>query len=319
MALKKSYKFNFDILDFIEVRRSWLYLLGRGILAVFVALLFFGAYYMLFSLFINTPEERNLMKIKETMNQNYTPIIERYNELAVVINDLQERDANIYRYIFETEPPSSNSAENDELLSRMDNLSNVAIVRSTNNALDALQKIAAQQTKILEQITITCLKNPAMPNLPTLQPVENVDFRYIAATYGMRMHPFYKVLKLHTGIDFSSPMGSNVYATAAGKVVRVERNYRNIGLNVVIDHGSGYQTHYQHLNEANVRANQTVARMQTIGTVGNSGRSVAPHLHYEIWKNGKHVNPIHFFFANITPADYQLLKVLEANKGQSLD
>jgi murein DD-endopeptidase MepM/ murein hydrolase activator NlpD len=155
--------------------------------------------------------------------------------------------------------------------------------------------------------------------LPTIQPVDNQDLRYTSATYGMRMHPFYKVLKMHTGIDYSSPSGSNVYAAAAGRVAKVERNHRSSGLSITIDHGNGYETRYNHLAQINVQVYQRVDRKQIIGTVGNSGRTISPILHYEIRNNGKACNPIHYFFGDISPADYHMLKIIEANKGQSLD
>jgi murein DD-endopeptidase MepM/ murein hydrolase activator NlpD len=319
MKLKKSYIFNRDTLSFVELRWSWLNYAKRGLLFIFAAPFFLSAYYMLFSFFVSTPEERNLMKIKETMKRHYTASLQRYRELDEVVAGLEERDANIYRYIFDTDPPEANASEDDDFIEKFEELSNSVIVRDTRNSITMLQKTAEQQTQRLKDIAAACLNNPTIQNLPTIQPVEDRDFRYIAATYGSRMHPFYKVLKMHAGIDFSSPLGSNVRATAAGKVSRIERNYRNSGLSVLIDHGGGYQTRYNHLGDVLVAANQVVKRTQVIGTVGNSGRSVAPHLHYEILKNGNPCNPIHYFFGNIMPADYQMLKILEANKGQSLD
>jgi murein DD-endopeptidase MepM/ murein hydrolase activator NlpD len=287
-------------------------------LYVFGALIFFGAFYMLFASVFNTPEERNLMKIQETMTQNYASIMQKYKQLDAVIGDLEERDANIYRHIFETEPPNIDAYDNEGLIEKITDQSNKDIILNTNNSIDAMERIAKQQDKVIKQNMNFC-KEHNLRNLPTVQPIDNRDFRYIAATYGMRMHPFYKVLKMHTGIDFSAPLGSTVYATAAGKVTKIERNYRNTGLSVTIEHGGGYSTHYHHFNEINVRPNQNVDRMQVIGTVGNSGRVAAPHLHYEIWKDGKTCNPIHYFFGAISPEDYQILKLLEANKGQSLD
>ncbi|GHT73632.1 peptidase M23 [Bacteroidia bacterium] len=317
--MKKSYEYNSTILDFVQIRHSWLHYLYKGILALFVGLVFLSVFYIIFSFFFHTPEEKDLIKLDNVLSENYTEMSQRYKQLDKVIADLEQRDANIYRYIFETDPPKVDDYQNENLLKTIEEQSNETIILNAQKAIEKLQLTVNQQTNKLKDIVSTYQQQPHIHNIPTIQPIEDRDFRYIAATFGMRMHPFYKVLKMHTGIDFSAPLGANVYATASGKVVSVEKKYRNVGLSIVIDHTNGYKTHYYHLNEAKVKPNQKVDRGQIIGTVGNSGRSVAPHLHYEVWKDNKPYDPIHFFFGNIDPKDYHLLKIIVANKGQSMD
>jgi hypothetical protein len=159
MTAKKSYKFNFDILDFVEVQRTGIYYLGRGILFLFAAFIFLSVYYLLFSSLISTPKERNLIKIKENIASNYASIIQRYRELDKVIGDLQERDANIYRHIFETEPSEHKDDSNDMFFEEIENLSNNKIIYNTKHSIDTLQRKALYNTKMLKRIIELCKSN----------------------------------------------------------------------------------------------------------------------------------------------------------------
>ncbi|MFW5726237.1 MAG: M23 family metallopeptidase, partial [bacterium] len=161
-------------------------------------------------------------------------------------------------------------------------------------------------------------KNAMLAAIPAIQPVSNKELRRLASGFGMRVHPIYKVKMMHPGIDFSAPQGTPVYATGAGKVITVKSAFAGYGKQVEIDHGFGYITKYAHMSDFNVKVGQTVERGQCIGYVGNSGTSTAPHLHYEIIKDGEKVNPIYFFYQDITPEEYEVLVQLASIENQSL-
>jgi murein DD-endopeptidase MepM/ murein hydrolase activator NlpD len=158
-----------------------------------------------------------------------------------------------------------------------------------------------------------------LASIPAIQPVANKDLRRIGSYFGYRTDPFYKVTKFHEGIDFTAPVGTDIYATGDGKVVNIEFSRRGYGNLVEIDHGFGYRTVYAHLSKMNVKMGQKVSRGEVIGFVGNTGKSTAPHLHYEVRKNGKAVDPINFFFNDITPEEYAAMIELSQRPSQTLD
>jgi murein DD-endopeptidase MepM/ murein hydrolase activator NlpD len=316
--MDKTYKYNPEFMDFIEGGRNPWYYLYKGILYCFVGILFFCCFYVGFVFIWDTPQERDLIEKKEMLTYYYKILSKQQKQLDAVISDLQSRDTAIYHYVFETNPPSVGDDDMLLIIKELEEQDNETLVNGSDKTIDLLQKTINRQNALLRHL-IEEYKRKKVDNVPTIQPVENRDFRYIAATYGIRMHPWYKVLKMHNGIDFSVPLGTHVCATAAGTIEVIERRYRNTGLSIVINHDNGYKTHYYHLDEAKVRLRQKVKRGDIIATVGNSGRAFAPHLHYEIWKDGKPCNPVHYFFGSISPEDYYKLKVIAANKGQSLD
>jgi murein DD-endopeptidase MepM/ murein hydrolase activator NlpD len=158
-----------------------------------------------------------------------------------------------------------------------------------------------------------------LSSIPAIMPVSNKDLTRTASGYGWRIHPIYKIRKFHEGMDFTAPTGTEVYATGDGIIEVVKSSKRGYGKRVVIDHGFGYKTRYAHLNEFNVRRGQEVKRGEVIGYVGSSGLSVAPHLHYEVMKGNKNVNPVDYYFNDLTPKQYEKMIFISSNSGQSLD
>jgi murein DD-endopeptidase MepM/ murein hydrolase activator NlpD len=316
--MAQKFKYNHESLDFYEARDSLLAIWRKGVIWLFAGLLFFGGYYVIFAQLFSTPKEKTIEKINKELESNYAKVNQQYKQLDLIVTELVERDKNIYRRIFETDPPIVD-ADASISLEQIDAENNTKLTHETKDGIDKLQATIKEQTKLLSDMIALEQRKDTLSNIPSIQPVSNKNLHHIAATYGMRMHPFYKLLKLHTGIDFSIPLGTNVFATANGVVESVKNSMRNTGLSVVIDHQNGYKTHYQHLYKATISPSQKVKRGDVIGFVGNTGRSVAPHLHYEIWKDNTLVNPIHYFFEDITPDEYQKLKIIAANKGQSLD
>ncbi|MDR1227044.1 MAG: M23 family metallopeptidase [Prevotellaceae bacterium] len=317
--MAKRFKFNHETLSFDEVRHSVLSVLRKTVLYIFVSALFLIGYYFIFAQFFSTPKEKKLEETNKTLSKNLAQINQRYDQLDEVMNSISQRDVNIYRRIFEVDPPNLKTGAEEFNTEIIENESNMRLTRHTTKGINELSKEVARQTTLLKQIVDVSKKNPSLTALPAIQPVDNKDLRRTAATYGMRIHPFYKVLKMHTGVDFAAPLGSNVYATGSGKVVKISNSPRNTGISITIDHSNGYKTCYNHLLKTLMREGQSVKRGDVIAMVGNSGRSVAPHLHYEVWYRDQLTNPLHYFFKDLTPAEYQRIKELAANKGQSLD
>ncbi|MDX9907331.1 MAG: M23 family metallopeptidase [Bacteroidales bacterium] len=158
-----------------------------------------------------------------------------------------------------------------------------------------------------------------MAGIPAIQPVSNQDLRQLSYYFGWRTDPFYKVQKFHEGVDFSAPPGTDIYATGDGKVLQADRSKTGYGNQIVIDHGFGYKTMYAHLQSFKVRAGETVKRGQVIGTLGSTGKSTSPHLHYEVWKNSTPVDPINYFFNDITPEQYEEMLILSQRPSQTMD
>ena len=317
--MAKKFTFNQETLDFDVARRSAVHMLQHAVLWVLGSALFLMAYYVLFSHFFSTPEEQQLAKVNLTLHQSYAQLQKRHEQLQKVVGDLNQRDVNIYRRIFESEPLRISKAEATLNANLIEHTSNIALTQRNKKSIDRLSAEVDRQTAFLKKIVELNRYNAALHALPSIQPVQNNDLQRTAASYGMRIHPFYKVLKMHHGMDFTAPLGDNVFATGNARVEIVKNDMRGSGLTVVLDHGNGYKTTYAHLLRATVRTGERVRRGSVIGLVGNSGRSVAPHLHYGVEKNGRSVNPLHFFFQDVTPDKYQQLTSLAGNKGQPLD
>jgi len=318
--MAKKFTFNQETLDFDVARRSLVNILQQALLWILGSMLFLMGYYVLFSRFFSTPEEQQLAKVNYTLNQSYTQLNKQYEQLQKVVSDLNQRDVNIYRRIFESDPLQPGKAEATlNNANSIEHTGNIMLTQQSKDGIDRLSVEVDRQTAFLKKIVELNKNNTALQALPSIQPVQNNDLRRTAASYGMRIHPFYKVLKMHHGMDFTAPLGDNVFATGNARVDIVKNDMRGSGLTIVLDHGNGYKTTYAHLHRASVKVGDRVKRGSVIGLVGNSGRSVAPHLHYGVEKNGHSVNPLHYFFQDVTPDKYQQLISLAGNKGQPLD
>ena len=162
-------------------------------------------------------------------------------------------------------------------------------------------------------------KEKMLAAIPAIQPVANKNLKRMASGYGYRIHPIYKVRKMHWGTDFSAPTGTPIYATGDGKVTKYRRSRAGYGNHIIIDHGYGYQTLYAHMSKVDVRRGQKVKRGDIIGYIGSSGRSTAPHLHYEVIKDGRKINPVNYFFNDLSPEEYEMMLEFSSNSNQSFD
>lgn len=322
--VKHKYKFHPEQLIFIRERktlRDRLFTVAKYLMATFV-IGFIS--YLIFPIFIDTPEVRKLKRENQELLVNYELISRRIDQLNQVIKDLQRRDEGIYRIIFEAEPIPTSIREAGiggvNRYAELEKLSNNKLIVETTKKVDALTKKAYIQSRSFDEITdLAKRKEEMLRSIPAIMPIRDKELTRVASSFGMRIHPFYKVLKMHNGMDFTAPTGTEIFSTGDGYVVEVNAAQRGYGYHVIIDHGFGFSTLYAHMSKIIVREGQRVKRGMVIGYVGNTGTSVAPHLHYEVHKNGQPVNPIHYYFNDLTPEQYEKLVEIASQPAQSFD
>jgi len=243
--------------------------------------------------------------------------------MSEVLNHIQKTDDNVYRAIFEAEPypyykRQLGTGGNPNKYSKYQGYSHSDLVIETQKKIDRLAKQLTAQSKSYDELKVLITrKKELIAAIPSIQPISNKDLNRIASGFGMRMHPVYKIIKPHTGIDFTASIGTEIYATGNGAVEEVEF-MQGYGKTVVINHGFGHKTLYAHCSRFNVRVGQRVTKGDVIAFVGNTGISTAPHLHYEVLKNGKPVDPINFFFNDLTPEEYEEVIRIASQPTQSL-
>jgi murein DD-endopeptidase MepM/ murein hydrolase activator NlpD len=272
--------------------------------------------------FFDSPKEKVLLREIDQYRVNYQMLNDRLDILASVLEDLQMRDDQIYRVIFEAEPLPKAQREaafgGADRYEKFDGYDNSVLIASTARRIDQLARQLYVQSISFDQVFgMAKDKVEMLASIPAIMPVESGSQRLVSG-FGMRMHPIYKTLRMHTGVDFTAPTGTPIYATGNGKVVSVERSREGYGMMIVVDHGYGYETLYSHLSRFNVRQGQTVKRGEVIGFVGSTGVSSAPHLHYEVIKNGKKVNPVNYFFNDLSPQEFEYIIEVASRVNQSL-
>lgn len=318
---RTQFKFNPEDLNYNKLDSS----LGARIwrIAIYVAAILVMAILLnvVYSLFFDTPRERQIRRENEMLLEQYGLLSERKSVVDTVMHEVQRIDKDIYRVIFETEPvePELNT-DNELTFQRLLKASDKGIVSATAEKLDSMISHNKSMASLYDILMIKGEnRSDMLPAIPAIQPIENGDLTLIASGWGQRIHPIYKIRKMHTGIDFSAPVGTPVFATGSGVVEVSNRSGRGLGNSIIIDHGYGYKTLYACMEELNVRSGQTVKRGDVIGTVGDTGLSVAPHLHYEVHLNGEAVNPVNYFFLELSPAEYDRLILISMMSGQSFD
>ena len=322
--VKYKYKFHPEQLIFVKVRASLkekLFWITKYVLAAIVVSIIS---YLVFPFFIDTPEVRKLRRENNELLLNFDLVNKRIDQLKAVLEDLQKRDDNIYRIIFEAEPIHTSIREAGiggvDRYSYLEGLNNSKIIIETTKKLDKLSKKAYIQSRSFDEVTVLAKrKDDMVRSIPAIMPLSNKDLTRVASSFGMRIHPFYKVLKMHTGMDFTAPTGTEIYSTGDGVVTKIEYAQRGYGYHIVVDHGFGYETLYAHMSQIIMRPGQKIKRGTVIGYVGNTGTSVAPHLHYEVIRNGDKINPINYYFNDLTPEQYDKLIEIASQPTQSFD
>jgi murein DD-endopeptidase MepM/ murein hydrolase activator NlpD len=321
---KVKYRFNKKSLTFDRVqttfRKKLMYFfthLSTGV--VFAATVLVIAYN-----FIDSPKEKSQKREIEEMQLQYQILNDQLDRATAILKDLEDRDDNIYRVIFESEPiPSSIREAGTGGIDKYENLkgySNSELIVESHQKMDKIMGQLYVQSKSFDEVfQMAKNKEQMLASIPAIQPVKNTDLRRVGSYFGVRMDPFYKVKKFHEGMDFSAPVGTEIFATGNGTVVMAGRDAGGYGNEVVIDHGFSYKTVYAHLSRIFVQPGQKIQRGQVIGYVGNTGKSTSPHLHYEVRKNGIAINPIYFFFNDLSPEQFDMMLTLSAEPSQTMD
>jgi murein DD-endopeptidase MepM/ murein hydrolase activator NlpD len=321
---KVKYRYNPDSLSYDRIQKSFgkkLLVLISYLVVIFTAAIILN---LLYSGFFNTPKEKRLLRENNQLLFQYELLNDQVSSLESVLSDIEKRDDNIYRTIFNAEPiPRSMRDAGFGGVNRYEylegfNQSNVVI--ETAKKLDKITKAVYVQSKSYDEIIGLALnREDQLASLPAIQPISNKDLTRTASGWGFRIHPIYKILKFHYGMDFTAPTGTEIYATGDGRIITVEWSRRGYGNQIIIDHGYGYKTMYAHLSDFNVRLGQEVKRGDVIGYVGNTGLSTAPHLHYEVYMNNKKVNPINYYFNDLSPEEFDRMIELSMHSGQTFD
>jgi len=294
-------------------------------MAYFLGSLFIAAIYgVIFTIFFDSPKEKALKREIEQLTLQYELMNREMDNMEKILDHLKETDDNLYRTIFEAEPVPSTLREGGiggiNRYKELENYSNAKLIIETAKKLDRIKKKIVVQSKSFDElISLAREKEEMLASIPAIMPVSNKDLTRTASGWGLRIHPIYKIVRFHYGMDFTAPVGTEVYATGDGVVESIISSRRGYGNHIVVNHGFGYKTLYAHLDRFNVRQGQKVKRGDVIGFVGNTGLSIAPHLHYEVELNGIKVDPSNYFFHDLTPEEYERIVEIASRSGQSFD
>ncbi len=271
-----------------------------------------------------SPEEKRLNREIEALTLQYESLSKDIESYSGLLAEVKNKDNEIYRmtlgvdqvddYTWETGVGGSDKYE------RLKNLSNSDLVIATTKKMDKLGRQLSLQTKSLDTLAyIAQEKEEMLKAIPSIRPVKDANNIKMYSGFGMRKHPIHKIRKMHFGIDFTAKKGTPIYSTGDGKILSVKSRKSGYGKHVIIDHGFGYKSLYAHMQDITVKSGQVIKKGEIIGTVGNTGTSTAPHLHYEVIQKGKKVNPIHFCIDGLTPAEYKEMAELASDENQSFD
>lgn len=321
---KVKYYYDAETLSYRKIERKKRTTL-KYVLAFLVASGLFGFLsFVISSNYIESPKERELVRELENMELQYQLLNKRMDDAIAALENVEERDNAIYRLYFEANPiPEEQRRAGFGGINRYkkyEGFDNSQLISESNKRLDILEKAIVVQSKSLDEIAkLAEDKEKFLAAIPAIQPVSNENLTRMASGYGFRTDPFTKVRKFHFGMDFTAPRGTPVYATGDGVVKRADNGSSGYGNHIRIDHGFGYVSLYAHLYKYNVKVNQRVKRGDVIAFVGSTGRSQAPHLHYEVFKDGERINPINFYYGNLSPKEFDILLRKATLENQSLD
>ena len=290
---------------------------------ILLFVIFGGLSFLMFYLLVETPSMKDVQEENSNLLAQYRILSQRLDDAMEVLEDIQQRDDNMYRVMLNAEPVSKvarnagygGTNRYDELM----NMSNSELVVLTTQKMDMLAKqLYVQINSFDELVHMSSEQEDYLRHLPAIQPISNRDLKRTASGYGYRIDPVYKVRKYHRGMDFACDIGTPVYATADGVVVAAKW-LQGYGRTVEIDHGYGYRTIYAHLNKFSVKKGQKVVRGEQVALSGNSGKSTGPHLHYEVIVKGKPVNPINYYFMDLDAEGYDEMLRIAENHGKIYD
>jgi murein DD-endopeptidase MepM/ murein hydrolase activator NlpD len=274
--------------------------------------------------FVGSPYEKKLRADNETLRYQLQRLNDRVQAIDQQMAGLEKRDNEVYRSIFEAQPiPDSLralQAEKAEEIAKVENMPERDLVFSIDTAIRTLKaRIETQKKSYTQLVDLVKNKEQLLAATPAIQPVSNKDLNRIASGFGYRIDPVYKTIKLHAGLDFAAPQGTPIYATADGVVRESGFSDGGYGNHVVVNHGYGYETLYGHMVRIKARNGQRVKRGEVIGYVGSTGKSTGPHCHYEVHKGGQKLDPVYFFYNDLSPQQFDQLLKRASSSNQSLD
>jgi len=320
---KKKFHFNPETLNYEPVVRSFTHLLKQILIHAVSGVSLGAIFFFVFVSTIQSPEEKQLIDEKRNMQAQYKVMQRQFEEVQAVLSDLQERDDNLYRVVFQAEPiPLSvrkGTSANTDYYQQLLDMTNSEVVVSTTKKLNELRKQLYIQSKSYDDLVVLAKnKEATLQCLPAIQPVLNKNLTRMASGYGWRIDPVYHSRRFHAGMDFTAPIGTDIYATANGTVQSAgwQQGYGNC---VQINHGFGYVTLYGHMSAIKVRVGQSVKRGAVIGLVGSTGKSTGPHLHYEVHFRGTIMNPQNYYYLDLSPAEYDRMVQMSNNSGEMFD
>lgn len=321
---KVKYYYDAETLSYRKIKRKKRTTFKYVVVFLAAAAIFGFLFVFIASQYIQSPKERQLARELQNMELQYELLNKRIDDAISVLENIEERDNAIYRLYFEANPiPEEQRRAGFGGINRykkFEGYDNSKLIAESNKRLDILEKAIVVQSKSLDEIAkLAEEKEKFLQAIPAIQPVNNINLTRMASGYGYRTDPFTKVRKFHFGMDFTAPRGTPIYATGDGIVKRADNSSSGYGKHIRINHGYGYVSLYAHLYKYNVRVNQRVKRGDLIGFVGSTGRSEAPHLHYEVHKDGERINPINFYYGNLSAEEFDVLLKKASLENQSLD
>ena len=321
---KVKYYYDAETLSYRKIKRKKRTTFKYAFVFLVAAALFAFLFVFIAGQYIESPKERQLARELQNMQIQYELLNKRMDDAIAALENVEERDNAIYRLYFEANPiPEEQRRAGFGGVNRykkFEGYDNSQLIAESNKRLDILEKAIVVQSKSLDEIAkLVEDKEKFLEAIPAIQPVRNENLTRMASGYGYRTDPFTKARKFHFGMDFTAPRGTPIYATGNGIVKRADNRASGYGKHIRIDHGYGYISLYAHLYKYNVRVNQRVKRGDLIGYVGSTGRSEAPHLHYEVFKDGERINPINFYYGNLSASEFNELLRKASLENQSLD
>ncbi|MBR4264374.1 MAG: M23 family metallopeptidase [Paludibacteraceae bacterium] len=320
---KKRYRINPETLELERVEYDLMYWMRQTGRYLFGGICLGIVFFLVFFYFFPSPREASLIQQNKNLNAQLQLMEHQVDQMQVVMSDISQRDDNLYRAILGAEPiPLNVRLGATRQISYYDSLarmSNNQLIADVQHKVDVLEKELYVQAKSYDEILqLVKTQEVKMENIPAIQPVLNKDLKRMASGYGWRIDPVYHIRRFHSGMDFSAPVGTDIFATGNG-VVTFTGWRQGYGETVEVDHGFGYTTRYAHCSKLVARRGQKVKRGDVIAKVGNTGKSTGPHLHYEVHFNGKAIDPRNFYFYDLTPEEYDEMVQLSSNMGNMLD
>lgn len=320
----KKYKYNTKTLSYEQIEltaKDRFFKLATYTLSGIV----FATFFLVITFyFFDTPEERQLKRENEKLVHEFEILNKKLENVSQVLANIQDRDDNIYRVILEADPIADNLRKSGiggvNRYSNLEGYKSSDLLIKTSKKLDKLTKQIYIQSKSFDEVMdMASKKEQMLASIPSIMPVKSEDLKRISSGFGIRMHPILKIRKMHEGQDFTAPTGTEIFATGNGTISKVEKKRFGFGYHVIVDHGYGYETIYAHMSKISVRPGQKVQRGDILGLVGNTGSSTAPHLHYEVVKNGRKIDPVNYYYQDLSPDQFQQILDLSNQPIQSFD